>query len=285
MLCEQLAARFNLVYHHEGPPPQNIPVLEHYGALLDAARGKHVIFDRLALGERVYGQLLRNNDRLGYRGQVVFDRLVNAVGAVKVMCLPTFDTCLRNWSSGRPELIKDPAVLSHTFTEFASLSAGCIMYDYEAPQAFEKLEAHLANWRSRQYKTLPPGMVGDPDATFIILGDRGSNPKALVDLPFFSTENSSDYLNRALELAGFREHDTAFMNAYTIHGQLNQFKQQWLVNNWSTRRVIALGNAAGDACRDQKLTNFQRVPHPQFWKRFHHHDIEGYAQLLRDARC
>jgi MoxR-like ATPase len=52
-LAEQLAKKYGLVYKHEGPPPPKVNVLEYYGQLLDEARGKNVVFDRLALGERV----------------------------------------------------------------------------------------------------------------------------------------------------------------------------------------------------------------------------------------
>ena len=45
--------------------------------------------------------------------------------------------------------------------------------------------------------------------------------------------------------------------------------------------VIALGKKAAEACQDREHVE---LPHPQYWKRFHHHDIDEYIRVLEEAR-
>jgi hypothetical protein len=46
--------------------------------------------------------------------------------------------------------------------------------------------------------------------------------------------------------------------------------------------VIALGVNASKALTAAKIDH-QRVPHPQWWSRFKHSDLEGYATTIKEA--
>jgi hypothetical protein len=267
-LTETLALRLSCQTHHEGPPPKEGSVLDHYGHLLQDARSKqHVVFDRLALGERIYGPVMRNEDRLGADGWRIFQRLVMASGARQVLCQPKYETCLANWSSGRPEYISRVTQFKDVYDRYLEMSVpGQIVYDYER-DSLDDLIAKLHVPR----KTLPLNMVGSPDATYLFVGERGSGA---FDLPFFGMSHSSGYLNRALELAGFDERDMTFMNAFSLAGRENMIPV--------FPRVIALGKEAGIVCDDQGVDHHQ-VPHPQYFARFHHADVTGYATLLRNC--
>ncbi len=272
-LAHYLADKYYLHYHHEGPPPKDIDVVEHYCAVLDSFRGKGAVMDRLALGERIYGPLLRGKDRLGDMGWTVFQRVVSAVGALQVMCLPTFDNCLRAWQSGRVELVTKVKTFQLTYQEYQQRTHGHFIYDYENPGALKDLE-FIAN----KMHVIPPlasGVVGSRTAKFLFVGHRGSNPQAKHDLAFCATVGSSEYLNRAIDLAGYREDEIALMNAYTQDSHRRPIPR---VNT-----VIALGSEASSACR---FANVECVPlrHPQYYLRFFYYHIDTFVNELKRIR-
>jgi len=191
-LAHQLCVRYGLAYSHEGPPPPNVDALDHYGAKLDLARGENVVFDRLALGERVYGPIYRNEDRLGEAGWQVFTRLMRAVGMKHVICIPSYDTCLSHWQARRnTEMFIDR--LSHRrvydrYIELQSAYPSSYVYDWEWPGAFDA----LCTWLEQPEPELPAGYLGNPTAPVLLVGDRGAKPNGLTpDLPFFGVEQSS----------------------------------------------------------------------------------------------
>lgn len=267
-LAQQLCARFNCRYAHEGPPPPHVDVLAYYGKILDAARGQNVVFDRLALGERVYGPILRGIDRLGEEGWFVFQRLISAVGAVQIVCLPDRETCRTNWRA-KDDLIKDDKTFDAVYDRYVELIPGDA-YKYVYNWSIINDGSFPAQYDSH---VLGPGMVGSPRARVLFVGDRGKGPVDAIDLPFFGVSNSSLYLNRALRAARISEHDIAFINAYPMRdGPPNILPTNFL-------RVIALGKNAYDACKVQGIEALA-VPHPQFWRRFRFAGVQEYAALL-----
>lgn len=273
-LAKQLATRYDLSYHHEGLPPAGMPPLQHYGNLLEAARRGdcNVVFDRFALGERVYGPLFRGADNITPSGWRIFERLVRATGAIQVMCLPSYDTCYRAWRSGRREMFAGDDDLRKIYNAFSGLTGTQHrVFDYEEPLAFDELCTYLEQPRL----VLPAGVVGSPGSRYLFVGER---PNGAVPLPFFSASGSSRYLQRAIELAGFSELEIMLANAYRMLGSTEP-------SNLQLGQVVtvALGSVAAAACRAQGLHTFA-VKHPQYWRRFQHHHIEDYATALRGAR-
>lgn len=274
VLAKQLCSKYNLDYHHEGPPPRHVDALEYYGSILNTA--ERTVFDRLALGERIYGPMLRGKDGLGGdNGWRIFNRLVKARCAYQIMCIPPFFSALANWNSGRIELFKDKALFETSYKGFLALShTADHVYNYLEPNGLKilhtMLEAH-----DRDTVSLPDRYIGNPAGRYLFVGHQGSNPGALHALPFFSTKNSSGYLWQALDLAGYEDDEYAVVNAYS-HNWQNP------VRLLRFEKVIALGNAASHLCDEQEVPHV-KIPHPQFWKRFNH-GIENYAQLLREQR-
>lgn len=102
MLARALCEVRGKAYHHEGPPP-NPGALEHYRSLLE--RSTPTVFDRLHLGELVYGPLLRGASQLN-----LADALELNYKADLIICLPPWETCLIN-TAHRKELIESPFVM------------------------------------------------------------------------------------------------------------------------------------------------------------------------------
>ena len=132
-LAQAIAERHGYVYQHEGPPPPGEDLMLYYLRKLivahdlvvgKAARG--VVFDRFAVGERVYGPLFRNKDGLGPSGGAVFGAVAARIGAVQIACLPPIVTCIKN----RPE--DDPSKLAKAWGAFSGFAPlyGHIRFDY-----------------------------------------------------------------------------------------------------------------------------------------------------------
>jgi hypothetical protein len=275
--AKQLLERYNLEDHHEGPPPKDVPILVHYGAQLEKARHKSIVFDRFAFGERVYGHVLRNHDRLGEDGWRVFKRLLRSTCAMSVVCLPSYDVCYANWLGRKGELFKDSDLLRKTYDRYVEVMdyEEHYEYDYTQPEAFETLCCGI-DMEMPQLHPLPARVIGSPSARTLLVGDRGGDPTYGVDLPFFGTIESSAYLNKALAIADIPESSLAFVNAFSH--ELNDYE----ILPKTFPNIVALGQAAERMCIEQGLQP-KRVPHPQYWRRFHHADIYTYAAMLREA--
>jgi hypothetical protein len=282
-LAKQLAHDLKLDYHHEGPPPKGLAPWDHYGRILEDARRdkKDLVIDRFAYGERVYGPILRSKDTLGHTGWKLMVRLMRACGVVTVYCLPEYEVCYQSWASGRAELVRDEQKFKLSYDIWldhikSQTDYSGIIYDYtnwRYSEFFHFLRRHALK---DSPKPLPLGVIGEPTAKYLFVGDIGSNPSAYVDLPFWSDTGSSDYLNDALIVAGFTEREIALLNSRRHDGQYQQIPQDKV---WYT---VALGNNASRELTKREIMH-RTVPHPQYWKRFHHADIQGYANKLKAA--
>lgn len=284
-LAGTLCDRYDLKYHHEGPPPRKIPPLEHYAGVLESHRWsikrgeiKGVVFDRFAMGERVYGPIYRNEDRFSDHEWKLFTRLLNAADALHIICNPPFEVCVKNWQRrADQEMVKDVEVLRRIYDTYMLMSKDewviHWLYDYTDPSSLNELEGML----SLGWDPLSPGVIGHPKARFLFIGEMGAKANAFTaDLPFFGSVNSSGYLNRAIEDAQFREDEIALVNALRHDSQ---------VPEWPKDVVhIALGRVAEQECIRRGITQFESVPHPQHWKRFHASEYDAYVEKLADIR-
>lgn len=279
-LAEQLRTVYDLGYHHEGPPPNGANPLWYYGGVLNSFRGNRMVMDRLALGERVYGPIYRNRDGVGEAGWRLFTRLVRAAGAVQVLCLPPPEAALKTWQHAkRDELYRqhgDEKFMA-TYTRYGFLGhTQDFIYDYTREGEFERLRDWLE--RTPTLANLPLGMVGHPNARYLLVGDQVGGVETGthgIDLPFFTTKGSAAYLTETLDLAGFKEEELAFINSRKASGHRN------LIPRFP--RTFALGKEAQHACRTQGISHVS-VPHPQFRKRFQHAEIAGYARMFKENR-
>ena len=284
-LARDLTQRYGLEYHHEGPPPQSVPAHLYYGKLLQHVRLEHTgaVFDRLYLGERIYGPILRGRDRLGDAGYELMRRLTMACNAIEIVCFPPYAVARDTWASGRSELFKDEEQYRTIFNLYGTFTHGRIVYDYTQRGAFQDLCGFIDHRNLRKPRNLPYWIVGSPTAQVLFVGERGSQrEQAYVDLPFWGIDNSSKYLTDAVKMY-FNETQVAFMNAYDMYGEANYLPT--MNPNGQPWKIIALGKAAAKFCKKSLVGYFHytEVPHPQFWRRFHHHDIRDYADLLKSA--
>lgn len=142
-LAKRLAEKSGMPYVHMGPPHPFDPLAPAeendliwvYRQIID--RGG--IVDRLALSERIYGPLLRGEDRIGPDGWREIQAHVASVGAIQVLCLPPPDVCLRAWRAEREQLFRVDAAFWETYARYAwqARRTACVVYDWTSPNAAE----------------------------------------------------------------------------------------------------------------------------------------------------
>lgn len=285
-LAEHLASRFSLQYHHEGPPPKNDRALWHYGRTL--LRIPNAVHDRFALGELVYGPVLRGVDALGgMAGYRVFDRLRRATGTQTIVALPPFDVCLRNWTAralngGELMTIERQDLFERTYERWeflANVAPDVVRYDYTRTSlgVIENQLHHGAR------VPLPRGVVGSPDAWLLLVGEKPHTAEG-PQLPFFTTWNSGGFLSESLWAAGYDEREFALVNRYD---------QSWRSRDVAKvaatfpnlKLIVTLGRKTGEGYGDNIAgVHHRNIMHPQCAKRFHYRRRHEYVATLAALR-
>lgn len=161
-------------------------------------------------------------------------------------------------------------------------------------EIYEYERHRLERFRALVFGKLPEGVTGSPEAYYLVVGEQVNGLTHGQEIPFHRIDHSSKYLMDALGNVAFVSGVFAFTNAILPGGKVtdkhrhrrkytNDRDLKAVVQELPNfRRAIALGTIAAHVCADQGVP-YRSVPHPSYWKRFKHHDLEGYARLLKEA--
>lgn len=131
-LAKHLCKTFKLDYKHEGPPSTNKSAYDHYSDLLEDAHGKRVIFDRFALGELVYGPILRGISRLDANDWALMKCRMADVDAIQIACVAPYEVAFKNWHARKGELFTNVSYFRRVYDTFDNIIAReeLPIYDY-----------------------------------------------------------------------------------------------------------------------------------------------------------
>lgn len=230
--------------------------------------GRHdgILLDRSFDSERIYGKVMRGEDRIRAHGQKLLNRLCSAMGAIQIVCLPPKAVAEANWQEKMEdylehlgdwnkvyyyyeELLKDPRYVRYDYTWCAGRTRKDLLLRFST--MIKIVEG--GDW-------LPEGYVGSPTAKYLFVGEQVNVKKAWVDLPFFDVRGVSVYLAEVLEKAGIKEEDCAFVNCWNQDHELNVLRGKG-------KRVIALGRRVHFILK-QSLFDHRYLPHPNYVRRF-----------------
>lgn len=297
-LATALRDRMGFEMVHFGVPGEKEDVLLTYAREIQRFRlsGRDVVFDRLHLGEVVYGTLIRNNDRIGNHGLVLMNRLLRACDATIVFCMPPLNVCMDNWRKRHEtEYVASPDTLRDIYTYYDGLAhqysnrriyPHTLTWDYTLQNGVEFLDRAVL--RHIQIGHLPPWVIGSRLSRVLFIGDRANQE---LDLPFFTKKNCSGFFLDCLGEAEFPEDRISFQNAYTVEGEPNPI--QLGAGLGGIKHVVLLGTNAmrafcqhlGDAkSQVERDVHVHELRHPQFVKRFHWPRRTTYIQQLREVR-
>jgi hypothetical protein len=129
---------FNYNVVKTGPPKPDYDVAVAYLDAIYAALSKldRTLFDRLHLGEKIYGPLLRGEDRMGKDGLATIERVIAAHDVALVICCPPWDALVAGWRS-KDDLLKNETQLRHVYDAYLREveRLGITPYDWTALNA------------------------------------------------------------------------------------------------------------------------------------------------------
>jgi hypothetical protein len=271
-------------YHHEGPPPNNCNLVEYYHNLLGyAVDSEHdTVFDRLWLGERIYGPVVRNADRISDTGESLFARIEDSKKVLHVVCLPPRDIQEKNYEKkllDKNDFLKSSVLngwVYELYSDWLSAKQGRIKFDYTQDNVKDLLE------RVSKKVCFPLGSLGHRSSKYLFIGDSPNHTR--ISTPFFGTTGPNEYLNDSIRLAGLTEDELAFSN---IFGPRNKNRIN-LAGTFSMlpnlEHIFLLGNVA--QTEYIKIVKGQpykthNLPHPSYMKRFNGNNSRIMALMIR----
>lgn len=184
-------------YIHNGPPSEKNLAALYIGQIAAAyASGKPTVFDRLHLGERVYGPIMREKSLLDIDDEKAIERLTEAIDIQIVLCLPPWRVVLENWiQNSKNEYVDTMQALKKIYDAYVELwysGRPYVTFDYtrHTVNSFARALMELHG------NPLPKGVIGS------------QRPRFLFVVPKVTAE-----LNKRIYLAGFEERDIAFTSS------------------------------------------------------------------------
>ena len=294
--AKMFASRTDAEYVHFGPLPKVDKGLARvYVETMIPALLSHrpVVLDRCWLSEMPYGEVFRHGqDRLGLPTCRMLERLAMRCGAVVVKCLPSVETCVKNFNSRRElEYLDGEASLKSVYDLYnhcMETSLPVVDFDYtkrdvHSPQGMFNLLSDVSQKRT-PYHHVDLRTAGNLDARVMLVGDEFGNMgehDAFYQWPFASTDHGgcSQWLTKQLESEGIGEQDLCWINADAL-GAIPPFAYPRL---FSGKSVIALGHKAFSVLQPLGLGDLHQVEHPQYWKRFHASDRYPLLDVLKEV--
>lgn len=148
----------DFMYHHQGPYAG-----DPYHETLDAVGGalrvhRSVLFDRLHLGEQVYGPIYRGVDKLGDFRREILDGFLKRHSAVVVLCLPDLDVSLKLWRARRDagqEMLTDEEQYVAVHKAYLSLKTTLPLVHYDfTKMSFGHIRSVVDNEYQRAYQSV-----------------------------------------------------------------------------------------------------------------------------------
>ncbi len=283
-LAQEIAAIIDAEIHHEGPP-QTEELLQHYATLLDDAfrTQEDVVFDRLHLGEAVYGPLMRGRSRIDELGMELLVKQIKTVGAVTVYCWPPFDRAFYNWKARhKTEYVPDENIYRRVYDAYHTL-----MQLYPPDFFWDYTKDSEPDLLQKIFNQLPvpylPGYLGPSNPKVVFVGETANHPT--LDLPFFSQDNSSQYFYKGMYAAGWRMSEFGAINAQRP-GNVLRMDLKDILEKLRPAVICCLGQRAEKELQkaNVRFGEIVRIPHPAYWKRFHARESDAYVYWLREVR-
>lgn len=282
-LAQQLKQAYGLKYLHFGVPDEH-PMDYWFKTLSEIC--EPTVIDRLHLSEEAYGPVFRDGSQLTPLQFWLIEGWLYARATLLVMCSTSWERMKDNQAKveGPYHDERQTQVVENFMGLAAKTSLPLLIHDYAASTSRLLVNASIPNFVRWADKIKWDEMgVGALRPSVWLVGDqpnpRGATKEHLRHLPFLST--SGEYLRRALTYTGLADWSLIHLsNARDRAGEANDLHAKW--EELGTPPVVALGNVASKELTTAEVPH-QKVPHPQWWRRFKHHSVEQYGEEIRNA--
>lgn len=241
-----------------------------------------VVMDRFILGELIYPGILGRATTFDYIHARMLARVCLAHQGVLIGCLPDYATTQELWYDRLDEeLVQDEAKFQLAWSAWKNL----LDIQTLLPQVRYDLTEDLPDKELCQkiQQVRPPENQGPGIGMFragvtVLVGEQ-VNPQVMADpmWPFVTEGGSSYWLTAQLEQAQIPETQLYWLNALSHTGRRTD---PAFLDTLRPGRVVALGKAADLWCQGYGVDH-EKVPHPQFWKRFHSGEKYPLLDLLQ----
>lgn len=263
------------LYQHQGPYTKD-PMVETLARV--KITPKPVLFDRLHLGERVYGPVYRNADMLGAVRQRMLERVLLSYETAVALMVPAYEDALRAWrerSERGEEMLTEEEHFRAVYEGFKELDTHLPMIVVNPfVETAEDIRDFLDQVRCPE--NLGPGIGSFTPGNVLIVGEQAD----LLDhdatpYPFVGGEQGT-WVSQQLEDADIGEHHLYWVNALSPDGTTTKHQ---FVEYLQPDKVIALGKVAATWCRLAGFA-YDEVPHPLYWMRFQENKSYPLIELL-----
>lgn len=269
-------------YYHLGPPPkwkdgafkQCLELLRKLE--VDVSPDREIVIDRLCYGEMIYGPVLRGGTDLTWAHVRMIERVLLGMEADLVICLPPFKYVQENWERNKAnELIQSVEDLWKVYNFYMTQLTHEVqlipwgVYDYTTVQY--KARPGMVN----AFENHGPGIGCFCPGNVLLVGDQVNQRQGWDGWPFVSATGSSIWLAEYLNEHKIPEHSLYWVNSITNEENTDPR----FIDKLQPKRIIALGGRAEMWCKHHKL-GYVATTHPQYHKRFRHHDTYDLARLI-----
>lgn len=248
-----------------------------------------VILDRSWLAEPIYGVAARGGaNRVAVWERRGLERLALRAGAGVILCLPPRERCEAAWAERQAvggEYLQRRAQFRAVYDgyrqlERAGVGLPLLTYDYARDRVSDVVAWVDRLGRPPSPRDVPGLGAHRPGEVTLLVGEQMTE-RHVLDLPFVSASRGGcgPWLADQLEDWGVPERRLYWVNAY-FHGASQRLG---FVRDLRPRLVVALGRCADLRLREAGIGHTS-VPHPQFWKRFHHHEPYPLKEVLCGVR-
>lgn len=271
-----------LVSHHDYEPvhfgvpkPEEKPYDVYMEALIASqSPEKATVFDRLHLGELIYGTVMRKKSRITMKELDLVERYIESIDGQVVICLPPYRRALHNWLARKgKEYIEKQNDFRRVYDMYVDMlmerNRNYIWFDYTRWNALSVANSLVAMYGKRNHYRV----MGSQRPRFLFVVNRNSGP---WDLPAMQ----DDRLNQALTLSGFEESELAFTAAYGQAGdRQTRFGERFSAFE-NKPLIVAVGDEA-HRCLSEEAIFHVVIQDPEKLKK---KQLEAYVHKLAALR-
>lgn len=276
---------------HSGPPVTSHLLEEYMLPLVDykPRHDMHIVLDRWHLGEFVYPEIHGRETLITRETLAYLELFLMSRGAVLVQ-VNADPLALRNRRAARGEDTLDITEIHQEMSLFFQAAAHSRLPFVFAQTSGWDTEATPEKWaetilkhafyeemvasRLAKYTTY----VGPRNPNVLIIGDQRGQTDPRYPTAFAPLPNTSGlYLLKSLPSAVLSSASIGFVNA----NEGDNVAELW--EDLGRPHAVALGHMAISGTLRAGLTEFGRVPHPQYIRRFHHDRASDYGRLIMDV--